>query len=244
MSSEKLNPDSSTVPSLCPELCSTSVVTIVPQKSHVLFSFIQGSTGGIWKEMVAHLRMRLQDDNKLYKANWTKRRGLPSRWVQRERHLSWSCLRNYQALPFKFVPVNTTTIIPNHSHFLIHHSATKPPPHKENQRNAWLHLAHIDCFNAIRCLQSMASSEKCNTPKHCWLYKISVNGFVSQCHCVPIRGKFPFIHLTSHQKAQSISHLSRKWTCFLLPELPRHIISIHCSHTSVWKHDSQYKQEV
>lgn len=63
--------------------------------------------------------------------------GLPSRRVQLERHLFWSWLRNYQALPFKFVPVNTaTTIIPHHSHFLIHHSVTKPPPHKENQRLA------------------------------------------------------------------------------------------------------------
>lgn len=48
----------SAAPSLCPELCSTSVMSITAQKSHVQFSCGQGSTGGIWEEMVARLRMR------------------------------------------------------------------------------------------------------------------------------------------------------------------------------------------
>lgn len=51
-----------------------------------------------WEEMAARVRMRLQETEKLYRVNWTKQRRLPTRREQWERHLFWSCSRNYQAL--------------------------------------------------------------------------------------------------------------------------------------------------
>lgn len=125
--------------------CSTKGAILMRTK---LYSEKHSEVIQTWEEMVVCLRMRLQETEKLYRVNWTKQRCLPTRQEQWERHLFWSCSRNYQALLLSLCQSIPLHIIPTRSHF---------PPfnflfYTKKNKALWLHLAQIDCFHVHHSL--------------------------------------------------------------------------------------------